>query len=318
MRVSVGFDIGGSTIRAGLVALEGERWRVVDQRRELLSGRAKEPDLVVDAIVRIFEHMADAAGSDVRARHLGIGLCGQMTCGGRYVPNAPNLGWRDVKVADLLERALPGVTIRLDNDLNAILLGEQRFGAARGCGHVVAVYPGTGIGGAVMIDGHIVHGAAGFAGEIGHIFARGEIPCGCGQKGCVETIAGGRYIEDRVAADRAEGRLSSERFRGIERIRVDDVDRAYSAGDPYATALWDEVSAELVRLAATAVALLNPEMVLLGGGVIAHAPALAARLISEIPRCSPAVSGADLKVAVNELGEQAGILGAAVLAIDGS
>ncbi len=92
---------------------------------------------------------------------------------------------------------------------------------------------------------------------------------------------------------------------------------AYSAGDAYATALWDEVSTELARLASTAVALLNPEMVLLGGGVIAHAPALTARLVDEIPRRSPVVCGDGLSVVVGELGEQAGILGAAVLAIDG-
>ena len=155
MSLTVGFDVGGSTVRAGLVVFERETstgWRILDQRRELLDPSDKRPEVVASVIRRLFESLVGDVSPSNQATDIGIGLCGQMTNNGRFVANAPNLGWQNVAFADLLEKELEGADtpagmtqrsvksrpgkIRIDNDLNAILLGEQQFGAAVGCRNV--------------------------------------------------------------------------------------------------------------------------------------------------------------------------------------
>jgi glucokinase len=316
MKRAVGFDVGGSTVRAGLVELGGaEAWRLVAERREPLEAAGKAPAALVATIARLARELAGLGAEPAGPPPpVGVGLCAQLTADARRAVNAPNLGWRDVEVAALLEAALPRVRVRLDNDLNAILLGEQAFGAARGCRDVVAVFPGTGIGGAVMVDGRLVRGAHGFAGEVGHVWSGGAMACGCGQVGCAETRAGGTYIEARVAADQVVGRAPAGLRADSGPVRASDVDAAYRQGEPYAVALWGEVVDVLAGLAATGAALLDPEMILLGGGVVTHCPGLTAALRAEIGRRAPAAIAARLRIELAALGWRAGVLGAALAA----
>jgi glucokinase len=292
------------------LSLEGDGYEILERVHEPLSEADKSPEAVTDAVGRIVDRLR-SAGSSVAG--VGVGLCAQLTDSGRRVVNSPNLHWRDVPIADLLEARITDLPIRIDNDLNAILLGEQLCGAARGCRDVVALYPGTGIGGAVMVDGRVVHGAGGFAGEVGHVIFEGELPCGCGRTGCAETIAGGHYIQSRVAADRASGLLAGSSLPERGPIRPDEVDRAALAGDGYALELWGDVATELSRIAAVAVALLNPELILLGGGVLRRCPALMDLTDREIRRRSPGVSAEALRIELGQLDEDAGLVGSAAL-----
>jgi glucokinase len=314
MRV-IAFDIGGSTVRAGRVVVEGDVFTVEERRHALLSPADKTPEALLERIVGLVVELSGAPDAASVGDAVGLGIPGGMTPDGQIVANAPNLGWRNVPFGRMVAAQLPGTRVRCDNDLNAILLGEQRFGVARGCRHVVALYPGTGIGGAVMVDGRLVRGMGGFAGEIGHIDMNSGVRCGCGEIGCAETIAGGFYIEARVAEERARGGLPS-RPEGLARLRVDDVDEAFGAGEPFAQALWGEVLEVLSGLGATACAFLNPEMVVLGGGVMTHAPRLRAALAEAIVQRAPVVCRAGLRVELGTLGVDAGLLGATALALE--
>ena len=159
------------------------------------------------------------------------------------------------------------------NDVNAILVGEASFGSARGARDALAVYFGTGIGGALMVGGSLVVGAGGNAGEIGHVKVPGfEGTCGCGEVGCVEALAGGAALDRRIA-----------RTPGWEGLGVGDVDGLATAGDPAAVALWEEVASAAGDIVSGACTLLNPSTLILGGGVLDRTPACEAVRPGSIP-----------------------------------
>jgi glucokinase len=210
-----------------------------------------------------------------------------------------------------------GPAIRLANDLNAILRGELAAGAVDDASDVLAVYVGTGVGGAIASDGRIVQGADGQAGEIGHdkIEVGGRL-CGCGERGCVEAYAGGIHLEERVA------RLARER--GLDGVWEDDsresVDLAEadarSETDEAIDALWTEATDALALIVANACTLLDPGILLLGGGIVDHLDHYRRRLLSKIPPQVLEVVRTDLEIRSPELGDRAGVLGAARLAVD--
>ena len=309
--IGIGFDIGGSTIRGGLVSSRGGAYEFVAEKRRHLSPEDRAPAALAELIRCWVDELKSHA--DTARIPVGVAICAQLTDGGRHVVNSPNLSWRDVPLGELLERALPRTRLRVTNDLNAILLGEHRFGAARGRRDVIAVYPGTGVGGALIVNGRLVEGAKGFAGEIGHITIESQVLCGCGKTGCLETVAGGKYIESRIEKDRASGLL--EGWTGDEPgpLRPDAVDRAYAEGVPYALSLWDSVSEELSQAIGSLVAFLNPELVLMGGGVIERCPNLYGLIVRKSLAKAPEVSRAGLEFTMGTLGWQAGVLGAAAL-----
>jgi glucokinase len=308
---SIGFDIGGSTIRGGLVSSHGGKFEFLAEKRGHLRPEDREPAALAELIRCWVDELRTYV--DMKSIPVGVAICAQLTDGGRHVVNSPNLSWRDVPLGDLLERALPRTRLRVTNDLNAILLGEHRFGAAKGRRDVIAVYPGTGVGGALIVNGCLVEGAKGFAGEIGHISIESEVLCGCGKTGCLETVAGGRYIESRVENDRASGLLGEWPDEETGPLRPDSVDRAYAAGVPYALSLWDRVSEELSQAISALVAFLNPELVLMGGGVIERCPNLYKLVVERSLAKAPEVSRSGLGFTMGTLGWQAGVLGAAAL-----
>jgi len=299
LSIALGFDVGGSTIRGGLVASSDDGFEVLDAISRPLTAESKSPEAVAKAIAETARTLV--AKSPAPVTHLGLGIAAQLTRDARVALNAPNLGWRDVQIAGLIEVALPELDVRIANDLDAILTGEVAAGAGQGCRDVVAIYPGTGVGGSVMVSGEIVRGARGVAGEIGHAKVGSGLSCGCGDTGCLETIAGGAFIE----------RTWFERHG--DKLRPDEIDARYRAGHPTAVTLWHEVGEVLARAASTAVAFLNPELVLFGGGVMERAPGLFEWLQSEIPARSPGVAAEGLRVEMGALGASAGIIGAAAL-----
>ena len=308
--LAIGFDIGGSTVRAGLIAFAGDSYEILEQRKESFSGDDKKPSQLVQRISSIAAELQALHESSTPVP-IGIGLCAQLTDGGEYVVNSPNLHWRDVPFGPMMREAAGGGPVRVTNDLNAILVGEHAFGSAAGIGNVVAIYPGTGIGGALLVNGSLVDGAQGFAGEIGHVKVGSGIHCGCGGIGCLETVAGGFYIEQRISAADLDGLLVGPAYGFARPIRTDAIDRAFAKGDPYAMELWSDVIEALAGAAAVLVGFLNPELVLLGGGVLDHCPNLVERLSERIRELSPEVCGEKLAVSLGRLGWLAGVLGAA-------
>jgi glucokinase len=229
----------------------------------------------------------------------------------------PNIGIRDLPLAARL-RERTGAEVVVANDASVAALGEQRVGAGRDHRDLVMVTLGTGVGGGVVVAGRLVTGSGGFAGELGHVIvAEGGRPCPCGNRGCIEAYASGSAI-GAMARDRLVDPTTVTSLRELDQVLGPDVTAAARAGDEVAVEVLTEAGTWLGVALASAVNILDPEAILLGGGAAEAAgpwmlPAartsLASHLVGSRFRTAPPVRLA-------ELGDDAGVVGAAMLAID--
>ncbi|MGW0882633.1 ROK family protein [Streptomyces sp. NPDC002671] len=291
----IALDVGGTEIKAGVMAADGSL--VHSERRP--TGAEQGPDAVIDAVIAHARDLADRY-APVAA---GIAVPGVVDEEAGKAVFAANLGWRDVPVRNWLAHELD-LPVAFAHDVRAGGLAEARLGAGRGSRSFLFVPVGTGIAAALILDGRAWTGVSQSAGELGHLTVRpdGE-PCRCGSRGCVETLASASAVARRYRS--ATGRTG---------LSAKDVHRRAQAGDAVAAAVWVEAVDALADGLGAAVQLLDPERIVIGGGLArAGEPylgplreALAARLTF---RPAPPVVPA-------ELGHQAGCLGAALLARD--
>lgn len=316
--LTLGVDVGGTRLKAGLVDAEG---RVLVHERRDTPGRtvqaAEVEDTVVAAVTSLLAH---PLAQERAVCGIGVGAAGLVDAARGAVVFAPHLAWRDEPLRDRLADRLE-LPVVVDNDANAAAWAEHRFGAGRGESHLVMITLGTGIGGAVLTDGHLLRGRHGLAGEFGH---QQVVPdgrrCECGNKGCWEQYASGTVLR-REGAELVElggptaGALAAACDGDPERLQGDDVTRLAREGDPAAGEILAEVGHWLgVGLAGVAAAL-DPGRFVIGGGLseageLLLAPAraaLARHLIGRGHRPVPELRAA-------ELGVGAGLVGAADLA----
>jgi glucokinase len=308
-RAAMGLDIGGTKV-AGLLVAEGGQ--------VLARGSAVTPADDAEAILKTIFVVAEELRGAGQPVAIGIGAAGMVDFAAGTMRYAPNLAWRELPIRDRVseEIALPCV---VDNDANAAAWGEYRFGAARGYRHVLMVTVGTGIGGGIVADGALYRGAHGFAAEIGHVIVEpGGPECGCGNRGCWEQVASGHAL-DRL------GRLAVESLPGstIAGLAGDDevtgrhVAAAAAQGDRVAIGIFDQVGRRLGEGIAGLVNILDPEAVVIGGGVaevgeVLLEPArVAFRDSVEAPDYRP-----DVPLLPAALGNDAGAMGAAALALE--
>ena len=322
MTIQIGVDLGGSNLRA---AAFGDGATPLEIHKEAV-GDDRAPDAIVERVARTIERLAGGAAGPVA---VGVGVAALLRDRRGTVANSPHLRWRDVPFGELLHRRLGsrlGARYRLGvyNDVNAITWGEAVAGAARGCRDVLAVYVGTGIGGGLIVGGQLVEGASNCAGEIGHTKVRWDdeaAPCMCGGRGCVEAYVGGNYLVARIRRELANKRLNTtviERAGGsIDAVMPSHVDAAVLDGDAWALGLWTELATLLAVALGNALAILNSERLILGGGVLGRTPALRAMTEIDLMLVAPPASLEPLTIAVAELGDEAGLVGAARLARDG-
>lgn len=248
----IGVDLGGTTFKALAVTPEGE----ILARR---SGQSKaEGDIhtVVATILQTVEVLcADVAATGHALAAVGLGMAGIIELPAGIVRRAPNLPrWRGVDVRDLLSRRL-NVPFAMENDANVALLGEAWLGAAQGLKHVVMIPLGTGVGGAVMIDGIILHGAKGFAGEIGHtVVEPNGRQCVCGSYGCLEQYVSGTAV----------ARLAQPHY-GM--VTSEAVAQAARRGEAEVLGIFQRVGWYLGLACANMAQLFNPQCIVIGGGV---------------------------------------------------
>jgi glucokinase len=266
--------------------------RVVGSARTALSDRS------VDGVVGAIRGLVDSLGEAVPEK-VGVAFAGMLR--GGVVVNAPNLGWREVDLASSLGAVLDA-EVQLVNDLAAAAWGEHTCGVARGCDEVLTVFVGTGVGSAIISKAQLLVGATGVAGELGHITVvpEGGRPCGCGQTGCLEAYMGGA----RLGAWMAEA--------GVPGV-VGELEQLAQGGHAKAAELYDFAVGHLARAIANQVTMLNPAMVVLGGGVLSKNPGMVARVREGIERYSSVASRASLRVEVASLGDDSGVVGAALL-----
>jgi glucokinase len=309
--LTVGIDIGGSKLLAGVVDARGDVLEKV--RRETPT---KSPRAVEDAIV---ETVYDLAGRHPVAA-VGIGAAGFVDAQRASVLFSPHLAWRNEPLRDAVWRRLR-LPIVVDNDANAAAWAESRFGAAAGHRHVLCITLGTGIGGALVLDGRVFRGANGMAGEFGHMqMVPGGHRCECGNRGCWEQYASGnalvRDARELVLADSPVAHHLRDAVAGdVDRLTGPVVSEAARQGDPAAVELMSEVGGWLGTGLAGLTAAFDPDCIIVGGGVsqageLLLSPAresFARTLTGRGFRTAPPIVAA-------HLGPDAGFIGAADLA----
>ena len=303
--LAVGIDVGGTHLRAGRVGASGVVGPVLRRRSEV-----DDADALLGALVAVLEELGEGPGA---ALPVGLGMAGLVDREGR-LRYGPNVGVREVPLAALLRDALgPGRVVRVVNDASAAVVGEHRVGAARGHDDVVLLTLGTGVGGGVVVDGRLLEGAHGFAGELGHlIIHEGGRDAPSGVRGTVEAYTSGSAIaresEEAVAAGVADARA----------LDAPGVLAAATMGERWALDVLERVGVRLGIAIASIVSVLDPSIVVVGGG----AGDAAASFLLPVARDTFArdLMGAAHRplapIVAAALGDDAGLIGAGLLAAD--
>jgi glucokinase len=310
----LGLDVGGTKLAAGVVAGDG---RVLSM--EVAPSRVEEgPDAMIERHLELGRSaVATARVPWERIRAVGIACGGPLDPYRGIIQSPPGLpGWDNVPLVTKVEAALDRPTV-VDNDATACAIAEWWFGVGRdrAVRHLVYLTISTGVGGGLILDGRVYRGAAGNAGELGHLTIDYEgRQCGCGRRGCLEAYASGPQIAARARERLEEGRRSSLAAR--PEITAQDVAEAAAAGDPLAREVWDETTAMLGSAVANILDVFNPELVVLGGGVTRSGDQLLAPVREKSLRqaMAPARNAADVVLA--GLGEELGVVSAATVAFE--
>jgi glucokinase len=315
MRYVVGVDIGGTNIVVGTVAEDGSAIHGV---RSAPTRSEEGPEAVLGRIARLVQaSMAEAekAAGITREKIVGVGIGspGPLDRERGLVLLTPNLGWRDLPLRQLVSESV-GLPATLDNDANCAICGEWWVGAARGARFVVGLTIGTGIGGGIVLDGEIYHGASDVAGEFGHttIDSTGRL-CKCGNYGCLEAYASGPAIALRAAEGIASGvetRLPELVGGDLTKITAQTVYEAARANDEYALEVVRDTAKFLGAGVGNIVNIFNPEIVVIVGGVTMAGDQLFTPLRSEVKRRAfkPAVERC--RIVAGTLPGTAGVVGA--------
>jgi glucokinase len=315
MKAIIGVDLGGTNIVVGAVAEDGNGLYGLFTRR---TPAAEGPEAVVDLMVKMtrecMEETRRILGSGTEFMGVGIGAPGPLDRERGIVLIAPNLGWRDMPLRDRISEAV-GLPASLDNDANCAILGEWWRGAAQGAKVVVGLTIGTGVGGGIVIDGKLFHGASDIAGEIGHttVDLNGR-RCKCGNYGCVEAYASGAAIALRAVEGLEAGASSRlpEYVNGdLSAIDAQLVYRAARDGDEFAREVVRDTARFLGATVANMVNTLNPDVVVICGGVTLAGDQLFVPLREEVRRRAFKPAVAACRIVPGALTGTAGVYGAA-------
>jgi glucokinase len=305
----LGIDLGGTYARAAVVDADGG---ILAACKRVLTDRS------VDGVVGT---LAEAAGEVLHAYpHVatcGVGVAGMLEGDTGVVAVAPNLGWRNVPFGALLAQRL-GRPVRVVNDLSAAAWGEFRAGAGRGTGDILVVFVGSGVGSAIIATGRLLRGAGGAAGELGHVkvVPEGGRRCGCGETGCLEAYMGGHNLiaQMQELLESGEPTLLRELAAAPGALLSPVLlEEAALRGDAAAAALYDRAVGMLGVSTANLVTLLNPRALVIGGGVLSRCPAMRQRLAEGVQRYASRVSLRAVTVVDAALGDDSGLIGAALL-----
>jgi glucokinase len=319
VRFVLGIDIGGTNLVVGSVAEDGSA--MVASASEPTHSEAGATD-VVDRLVGLAERAIattrrEAPGAEILG--VGVGAPGPLDTKRGIVLLTPNLGWVNMPLRQLIHDRL-GLPAALDNDANCAVLGEWWVGAARGARHAIGITIGTGIGGGLIVDGRLYHGASDVAGEIGHttIDTEGR-RCKCGNYGCLEAYASGpnialRAVEEMEAG--AESRLRALVGGDLRKITAQTVYQAAADGDELALEVVNDTAKFLGVGIGNLLNVFNPEVVVVCGGVTLAGDHLFEPLRREVARRAfkPAVSAC--RIVPGELAGTAGVYGAAKIFLD--
>ena len=312
--IAIGIDLGGTNAQIGLVDANG----LVVERLHMPTDADSGWQAIVDRLAKGVRSVCRAADTTPASVHaIGIGAAGSIDAANGTIVEAPNLRWTDVPLVSALQRVLGDVTIVIDNDVNAAVVGETAFGVARGERNVLAIWVGTGIGGGIILDGSLVRGPFGSAGEIGRTLLLSANPIGMQR---LEDICSRASVTRRLheLAQTNHSTLLGELLLACDDPRsfpAKHVADAYAAGDAITRTVVDEAADLLGRGIASACTLLGTPLVIMGGGLTealgqGYVDAVAASCNRHV---LPRLQG-EMRFCMTALGPDAGIIGAAAIA----
>jgi glucokinase len=307
---TVGIDIGGTKIAGALVNEVGEILRDLK-----VPTPANDPVALQAAVVKMVEELR--SGEQVSA--VGVAAAGFIDAKQSVVYYSPNLSWRNEPLKEKLEAEL-GLPVVIENDANSAGWAEYRFGAGAGYHHMMMLTIGTGVGGAIVANGELFRGGFGIGAELGHMnfVPKGRL-CGCGQHGCLEQYGSGTALlnsaKELVASGSEEAKRLKELSDSLPELTGNEVYKAIQEGDPGALRLLTELGSNLGLAVASLVAVLDPEIVVIGGGVSAAGELLLEPIRAAYLEHLPARGfRPELKIVGAQLHNDAGVVGAADLA----
>jgi glucokinase len=306
---AIGIDIGGTKIAGALVDAQGQI--VLEER---VPSPAGDPEAMVDAVVGLIQRLS--ANHEVIGA--GVAAAGFIDADQSTIIYAPNISWRNEPFKAKLEAKLD-IPVIIENDANAAGWAEYRYGAGRGYKHMIMLTIGTGVGGAVIADSHMLRGGFGIAGELGHLrVVPNGLACGCGQHGCLESYASGSALLRAAKELAVSGDPAGQRLREIEaeagQLTGLEVYKAILENDEGALRILSDLGSWLGQAIASLVAVLDPEIVVIGGGVSAAGELLLNPIRDAYLAHLPARGyRPELKITTAEFVNDAGVVGAADL-----
>ena len=314
MTKRIGIDVGGTNVKIALVDGEGK----IIYSNSVPTYAQMGYEYTVNNIKQAIRDLMKETNTDAKEiEGIGFDFPGQVDYKTGVVKLAPNIpGWVNVPIAQMIEEEF-NIPTRIDNDVRCAALGELKFGAGKGCENFVCITVGTGIGSGLVINGQLVRGAANAAGEIGHIKLQmnGGPICGCGDTGCLEAFASGPSIV-AMAQEYLKGGKSTK-FREMAGADGENtpyiVAKAAEAGDPVAKRIFEIVGTYIGMGLVSVINLLNPEKVIIGGGVAAAGDLLLDPIRKTIKERAMVVAGNSVEIVPAELGNSAGVIGASML-----
>ncbi|MCM8818172.1 MAG: ROK family protein [Candidatus Omnitrophica bacterium] len=308
MKKAIGIDIGGTYIKSGLV---DENGKIINKQQLPTLAEKNDKEIVLAQIEKSIEF---AFESDIEG--IGIGTPGIVDNEG-VVYEAPNLpGWHNLNLKKLIEDKFKKKVV-VENDVNTIAWGEYLFGAGRGSNTMICITLGTGLGGGIVKDGKLLRGGKYSAIEIGHIPIDYKGPrCKCGNYGCIERFVGRDYIVERAVngIKRGEKTKIYELVNGdLSKITPKTISDAYNLGDKFAESIWIDVGVCLGAMFSGLVNLLNPDLIVIGGGISQAGKILFETIEKTIKERAMKILSENLKIVPAGLGVDAGIVAAASL-----
>lgn len=313
----IGIDLGGTSIKFGILTLEGEvqdKWAI--PTNILSDGKHIVPDIIESINHRLNLYNLDK--SDFIG--IGMGTPGTVNIEAATVRGAFNLNWADTQEVGAPISEGVGLPFILDNDANVAALGERWVGAGENQPDVVFITLGTGVGGGIVAAGNLIHGVVGAAGEIGHIVVEPHdgFACTCGNHGCLETVTSATGVV-RLARKFAEEYEGSSQIKASidngDEVTSKDIFIAAEAGDAFALSVVDKFAYYLGFACANLGSTLNPAAIVIGGGVSAAGEFLRSKVETYFQKYSFSTVRDSTKIKLAELGNDAGIIGAASLAL---
>ncbi len=289
-----GFDIGATTARFVVVDSSGG---IVHQDKAPSRGWSTD-----DALAFVSNQL-----QTFDADEIGVAIAAQLSQDRERIISAPNLGWENTPFRRLLSDEI-GRSVHLHNDVEAATYAEMKFGAARGFKNILSVFVGTGVGGAFTVNGQIIHGASGVAGEIGHVLVSqdpGARLCGCGRRGCLEAYVGGKHLEEMVNEILP---ALVRRSRNVDVAKADEM----IPDNPRMEIIWQRATDFLAMTIANACTLLNPDLLLLGGGVLQNTVHFQEESVKKIMAWTSTHAN-NMELRFSQLGDLSGALGAAII-----